>query len=264
MTRHVSSADGTRIACDVLGDGDPLVLVGGMFCHRPATADLAAALAERFTVLNYDRRSRGDSEGGRAGSDAVQREVEDLAALIELLGGRASLYGHSSGAGLAFHAAAAGLPVDRLVLHEPPWGEDDPVSVADAVALDADIRAALAEERRGDAIARFMQDAGLPDEVLEQMCGDPDMLAVAPSMAYDLAVMGESDGGVVPVDLMSSVTVRTLVLAGGASPEFFRTTAERVARLLPRGELALLEGHDHGAPASAVAPVVAEFLDRPD
>ena len=264
MTDYVSSADGTRIAHEVLGDGDPLILVGGMFCHRPATAELAAALADRCTVLNYDRRGRGQSEGGPAGADAVEREVEDLAALIDLLGGRASLYGHSSGAGLVFHAAAAGLPVDRLVLHEPPWGADDPASIAEAVALDADIRAALTEERRGDAIARFMQDAGLPDEVLEHMCIDPDMLAVAPSMTYDLVVMGESSGGTVPTELMSSVTAPTLVLAGSASPEFFRTTAEQVARGLPSGELARLEGHDHGAPASAVAPVVQDFLERPD
>lgn len=260
MTRYVTSADGTRIASEVLGRGDPLILVGGMFCHRSALSELATALSDRFAVLNYDRRGRGDSEGGPAGPDAVQREVEDLSALLEVLGGHASVYGHSSGAGLAFHAAAAGLPVDRLVLHEPPWGEDDAASMADAVALDADIRAALAEGRRGDAIARFMQDAGLPDEVLERMCTDPSMLAVAPSMGYDLAVMGDADGGAVPVELVRSLGVPTLVLAGSTSPEFFRATATRVAELLPRSELVVLEGSDHGAPASAVAPVVEEFL----
>jgi pimeloyl-ACP methyl ester carboxylesterase len=263
MADYASSADGTRIAHEVLGGGDPLILVGGMFCHRPATADLAAALADRFRVVNYDRRGRGESEGGPGGADAVEREVEDLAALIDLLGGHASLYGHSSGAGLVFHAAAAGLPVDRLVLHEPPWGDDDASRVADAIALDAEIRAALAEERRGDAIARFMHGAGLPDEVLQQMCSDPDMLAVAPSMTYDLAVMGESSGGTVPTELMSSVTAPTLVLAGGESPEFFRTTAARVASLLPAAELVVLDGVDHGAPAEAVAPAVRGFLERP-
>lgn len=262
MTRYVTSADGTRIAYEVVGVGDPLILVGGMFCHRPATAELAAALSDRFTVLNYDRRGRGESEGGPAGPDAVQREVEDLSALLEVFGGHASLYGHSSGAGLVFHAAAAGLAVDRLVLHEPPWGEDDSASMADAVALDADVRAALAEERRGDAIARFMQDAGLPEEVLEQMCTDPDMLAVASSMGYDLAMMGDADGGTVPVELVRSLGVPTLVLAGSTSPEFFRATATRVAELLPRGEMVVLEGCDHGAPASAVAPVVRGFLAR--
>ena len=263
MTQYVTSADGTRIAHELLGDGAPVILVGGMFCHRPATAALAAALAGRFTVLHYDRRGRGESGGGMAGADAVEREVEDLAALIEVLGGRAAVYGHSSGAGLAVHAAAAGLAVDRLVLHEPPWGDDDPGSVADAVALDAEIRTALAEDRPGDAIARFMAGAGLADDVVGQLREDPDMLAVAPTMGYDLAVMGDADGGTVPGDLVRAVGVPTLVLAGSESPEFFRSTAASVAGLLPSGELMVLDGVDHGAPAEAVAPTVAAFLDRP-
>jgi pimeloyl-ACP methyl ester carboxylesterase len=266
-TLRATSSDGTQLAVDVVGGGPAVVLVGGMFCHRPAAADLAAALAPSCTAVSYDRRGRGDSGGAGvlAGPDALERELEDLAAVldrIEELAGPVTVYGHSSGAGLVLHAAAAGLPVQRLVLHEPPWGGDDPDDRASARALAAEVGEALAERRPGDAIARFLGDAGLPPEVIGAMASDPAMLAVAPTMGFDLAIMGDAEGGSIPVDAVRSVTVPTLVVAGGASPAFFRTTAERLVQLLPQAELVVLEGHDHGAPADAVAPVVAGFVHR--
>lgn len=114
----VKSADGTPIVFDRLGDGPPVVLVTGALCDRSATRALAEELARTFTVINYDRRGRGDSDD--TAPYAVQREIEDLAALITEAGGTAAVYGHSSGAALALHAAAHGLPITRLVLHEPP------------------------------------------------------------------------------------------------------------------------------------------------
>ena len=120
MTRHVTSADGTQIAYDRLGGGPPVVLVSGLFCDRRTTSRLAETLAESFTVYNYDRRGRGDS--GDTAPYAVAREVEDLAALIAEAGGSASVYGHSSGAGLALQAAARGVPITGLVLPSPPTG----------------------------------------------------------------------------------------------------------------------------------------------
>jgi pimeloyl-ACP methyl ester carboxylesterase len=86
------------------------------------------------------------------------------------------------------------------------------------------------------------------------------MLAVAPTMPYDLQVMGDDAGGTIPEDLARTVTVPTLVLAGGASPDFFRDTAERLAMLLPDAELAVLEGQDHGAAPEVVAPLVTKFV----
>ncbi|SFP04804.1 Alpha/beta hydrolase family protein [Amycolatopsis arida] len=122
MTSTVTSPDGTTIAFDLLGEGDgpPVILVGGALQGRAAYQPLAEALARRVPVVNYDRRGRGDS--GDAPSYAVEREVEDLAALVAEVGGTAALYGHSSGATLVLHAAARGLPIDRVVLHEPPFG----------------------------------------------------------------------------------------------------------------------------------------------
>ncbi len=265
MVDHVTSSDGTPIALEVLGSGPPLVLVAGIFCTRATLRPLAEALADRFAVAAYDRRGRGDSGGaGPVPADAVARESADLAAVIGALGDGAAVYGHSSGAGLALHAAAAGAPVTRLVLHEPPWGGDDAASTDEARRMAAEVVAALDDGRPGDAIGRFMADMGMPDEVLAGITADPAMLAVAPTMPYDLMVMGDLDaGGAVPEGLVRSVAVPTLVVAGGASPEFFRATAERLATLLPHAELAVLDGHDHGAPADAVAPVVARFVAAP-
>ena len=199
MTSHVTSADGTEIAYDQMGSGPPVVVAGGIFCDRRTTQALAEHLADACTVVNFDRRGRGES--GDTPPYAVEREVEDIAALIAAVGGSAALYGHSSGAGLAFHAAARGLPITRLVLHEPPWGPDDDESTGAARRLAADVGAALAEGRPGDAIALFMTDSGLPPEMVEEMSRDPSMLAVAPTMPYDLQVMGDDAGGTIPEDL---------------------------------------------------------------
>jgi pimeloyl-ACP methyl ester carboxylesterase len=258
MTNHVTSADGTRLGYDRLGAGPPVVLVSGLFCTRQTTRPLAEELAGRFTVLNYDRRGRGDS--GDTAPYAVEREVEDLAALVAEAGGVAAVYGHSSGAGLALRAAASGVPISRLVLHEPPYGADDEDSTRSARDLAVDIRAALAEDRRADAIRRFFADSGMPPEMIDGMSADPGMLAVAPTMVNDLEVMGDFEGGTIPEDLVRAVTVPTLVVAGGASPDFFRHTADRLVELLPDATAATLDGHDHGAPADVVAPVVATFL----
>jgi pimeloyl-ACP methyl ester carboxylesterase len=258
MTSHVTSADDTVIAYDQMGSGPPVVVAGGIFCDRQTTQALAEHLADACTVVNFDRRGRGES--GDTPPYAVEREVEDIAALIAAVGGSAALYGHSSGAGLALHAAARGLPVTRLVLHEPPWGPDDDESTGAARRLAADVGAALAEGRPGDAIARFMADSGLPPEMVGEMSRDPKMLAVAPTMPYDLQVMRDDAGGTIPEDLARTVTVPTLVLAGGASPDFFRDTAERLVELLPDAELAVLEGQDHGAAPEVVAPLVTKFV----
>jgi pimeloyl-ACP methyl ester carboxylesterase len=258
MTSYVTSADGTRIAYDRLGEGPTLVVANGIFCTRQTTQQLAEALAQRFSVVNYDRRGRGDS--GETPPYTAAREVEDLAALIAVAGGSASVYGHSSGAGLALHAAAGGLPITRLVLHEPPYGPDDEESTRSARTLAENVRVALAEDRRADAIALFFADMGLPEEVAAGMCGDPAMQAVAPTMIHDFEIMGDFGGGTIPEDLVRAVAVPTLVIAGGASPDFFRDTATRLAELLPDGTLTVLEGHDHGAPADVVAPVVGDFL----
>ena len=259
MTSYVTSKDGTRIAFDRLGEGAPVVVVSGMFCARQTTQALAEQLAQRFSVINYDRRGRGES--GDTAPYAVEREVEDLGALIAGAGGSASVYGHSSGGGLALNAVAGGLPITQLVLHEPPYGPDDEASKKAARELAEKVRAALAEDRPADAIKLFLAASGMPPAMAEGMSADPNMQAIAPTMPYDFEVMGDaSRGGTIPEDLVRVIDIPTLVIAGGTSPDFFRNTAARIAEILPNGSHTVLEGQDHGAPADVVAPKVAEFL----
>src|SRR3954451_12834623 len=117
----ITSADGTTIAYDTIGDGPVVILVDGALCHRTSgpSGPLAARLAEHFTVVTYDRRGRGDS--GDTAPYSVDREVEDLAALVEAAGGSAMLYGISSGAVLALHAASRVADVESIALYEPPF-----------------------------------------------------------------------------------------------------------------------------------------------
>jgi hypothetical protein len=195
VVTHVTSADGTLIAFDRLGQGPAVVVVGGIFCDRQTTQVLAEQLAQRFTVINYDRRGRGDS--GDTAPYAVEREVEDLGALIAEAGGAASVYGHSSGAGLALKAAPSGLPMRRLVLHEPPYGPEDEESKRSARELAENVRAAIAEDRRADAIKLFFTASGMPPEMAEGASSDPKMLALAPTMPYDFEVMGDINRGTI-------------------------------------------------------------------
>jgi pimeloyl-ACP methyl ester carboxylesterase len=259
MTAYATSADGTRIGFDRLGRGSPLVLIGGILGDRQRMAELASTLAARFDVVNYDRRGRGDSTAGEP--YAVEREIEDLAAVIAEIGGASSLYGHSSGAGVALRAATAGLPITRLVLHEPPFGPDDPDSRHAAEALATTVRTAIDEDRRSVAVAAFLTESGLPPDLVDEISRDLATLALAPTMVHDHTVMGDFDeGGTIPEAVVRRIRIPTLVVAGGASPDFFRDTAGQLVELLADGRLTVIPGADHGAPADVVAPAIVEFI----
>lgn len=257
----VNSKDGTRIAFDRTGGGPALVCVGGALNDRGSGAALAGLLAGRHTVLTYDRRGRGDS--GDTPPYAVDREIEDLAAVLDAAGGSAAVYGMSSGAVLALRAAAAGLPVTRLALFEPPFhaGHDD--RLTRARAYNTELTGLLAGGRRGDALALFMGSVGMPEEMVRQARQAPmwpALEALAPTLAYDSAVMDDAGGGALPADLIGRVAVPALVVAGGESPAWMRDTARRVAGLLPAGAHRVLDGQTHDVAADALAPVLAEFL----
>ncbi|MGC5032745.1 alpha/beta fold hydrolase [Micromonospora sp. DT229] len=256
------SADGTPIGYDQRGDGPPVVLVTGALGDRDTHAPLANALARRFTVFTYDRRGRGQS--GDLGPYEVDREIEDLAAIITEAGGSAAVYGHSSGAGLAMRAAASGLPIDRLILHEAPYGTDDEDERRDAHDFAVRLRELLAERRSGDAVALFMETTGTPPDTVAQWRTEswwPTLEARAHTLAYDSAVMGDEKGGGVPTDLIASVRVPTLVLSGGDSFDFMRQVADRITELLPDGRHRVVEGQGHNVPAEVLAPVLISFLD---
>src|ERR687890_2261400 len=215
----LTSSDGTTIAFDRLGDGPPVIVVGGQLCDRALTRPTAEELAKRFTVFNYDRRGRGDSDDTTPYT--VQREIEDIGALVAEAGGAASVYGHSSGAGLVLHAAAHGLPLAKIVLHDPPYAPDgDEEARRISREYGENLRAMLSEDLRGDAVELFMTMVGMPQEMIEGMRHTPrweELEAMAPTFAYDSEIMGDIDrDGTIPVEQVGRVRVPALVLTGGA------------------------------------------------
>jgi pimeloyl-ACP methyl ester carboxylesterase len=257
--QYVTSKDGTTIAYDRIGDGPPVVLVSGGSVDRSSNAGLAEQLADRFTVFNYDRRGRGPS--GDTQPYAVQREIEDIDAVIGAAGGPAGLYGSSSGAALALLATAAGSPVSKLALWEPPWILDETRRPpADTATTYRDL---VAQDRRGDAVEYFMSKVvGMPDEFVASARTQPWwpwQEALAHTLAYDAEIMADYS---LPVDAIKRVTVPTLVLVGAASFDFFGPTAKAVADALPTAEVKTLEGQEHNVDPAVLGPALAEYFGR--
>jgi pimeloyl-ACP methyl ester carboxylesterase len=255
----VTSKDGTSIGFDRLGEGPPVVLVCGGSVSRMADSAIANELAKDFTVLNYDRRGRGDS--GDTPPYAIEREVEDIEAVIEKAGGSAYLWGSSSGAALALIAAEQGVPVDKVALWEPPYiPEGVPKPPSDQVEQ---YERMVAEGRRGDAVEFFMSKVvGLPAEMVAGARSQPwwgPTEAIAHTLAYDARIMGDYE---LPVDRAGNVKVPTLVLAGGADMPFMRDTAQTLADALLDGEVRILEGQGHDVDPTVLAPALKEFFLR--
>ncbi|MFC4010864.1 alpha/beta fold hydrolase [Nonomuraea purpurea] len=258
----VFSADGTTIAYEQQGSGPAVVLVGGAFMTRGDSAALASLLTERFTVITYDRRGRGDS-GDNAVYD-VQREVEDLNALIERAGGEAMVFGMSSGAVLALEATARGSAVTRLALYEPPFVTD-----ASRPPLPADyvdhLEALVEQEAYGDAVAYFMTAAvGMPAEAVEGMRQAPfwtGMEAIARTLPYDGRVMGAGmSGRPLPADRWQSVKVPVLVGSGDAGAPHMLTGARELAALADNFALHIFPGQEHNIDPGILAPVLTGFF----
>ncbi len=255
----VVSKDGTTIAYDRRGNGPALVLVDGALCSRAQgpMPDVAEALADRFTVYNYDRRGRGDS--GDAGDYAVEREIEDLAAVIEAAGGSAYVYGSSSGAALSLRAAAAGLPIEKLVAFEPPYVVDDSRKqiprnwVADLQALEP-----------GDAIKYFFtKGIGLPGIFVTMMKLMPAwkvMKAIAHTLPYDAQVLGRNCfGDPMDTEQWAPIEQPVLVVNGGKSPGWMKSSTRALAAAVPGAGHTEVPGQNHMIKASAIAPVIAGF-----
>ncbi|GAA4630594.1 alpha/beta hydrolase [Actinoallomurus vinaceus] len=253
---NTRSADGTVIAFDRLGAGSPIVLVSGASCTRGVHSPLAELLSTGHTVVNYDRRGRGDS--GDTPPYVVEREIEDLAALITEVGGSAAVFGNSSGAILALRAAAAGLPITRLALWEPPF-QFDADAPRRARAYVTELTACLAEDRRGDAMALFMRFVGLPPAMIDQMRQAPmwaAMEAIAPTLAYDAAVIGD---GRLPA-VLADIVIPTLILTGSETGAWAPATAVALLDVLPSGRHTILDGQDHNVSWDVLAPPLTSFL----
>jgi pimeloyl-ACP methyl ester carboxylesterase len=258
----IGSRDGTTISYEKQGDGPALILVDGALSVYSAGGkwELAKQLAPRLTVYGYDRRGRGGS--GDTLPYAVDREIEDIEALIDDAGGAAFLYGHSSGASLAMLAAVKlGGKVSRLAMYEAPYNDEPEAQQAWAEYLKG-LGVALAEGRRGDAVALFMRYVGTPADQVDAMRAAPfwpGMEAVAPTLAYDhAAIQGPANS--VPTDVAARVTVPALVMSGGASFPFMRDTARALSEAMPRSELRTLDGQTHDVSPGALAPVLLGFF----
>jgi pimeloyl-ACP methyl ester carboxylesterase len=264
VAEKIRSADGTAIAYERVGQGPPLIIVGGAWNTRQSGAALAERLAGSFTVYTYDRRGRGDS--GDTPPYAVEREIEDLEAVIEAAGGSAALFGHSSGGALAIETTARGLSVSKLAVYEAPYIVDDsrPPLPNDYIEH---LEELVAADRRREVVAYFMTAAvGMPTEMIEGMLQSPMVAAMEPvahTVSYDGRVMlsGSMHGEPLPADWRDSVTVPTLVMDGGNSPDWQHNTSRALVQLLPDVSYRTLEGQDHAGAPDAIAPVLEDFLN---
>jgi pimeloyl-ACP methyl ester carboxylesterase len=265
----VVSRDGTQIAFESRGKGLPVVLVDGAFCSRAfgPMPKLAVKLAERFTVYSYDRRGRNES--GDTSPYSVDREIDDLEAVINEAGGSAYLYGASSGAVLAMRATARGLGVKKLALYEPPLvieGSPGPVPPDRVPEIVAFVR----EGRRGDATKTFMRMVGTPAIFIPLMRIIPGvwskLTAAAHTLPYDFAVLGDTGAGkpMPPelVDAMRRVNVPTLVGVGGRSPAYMHFTVETLAKTIPKAQPHVLPGQTHAVSEKAMAPLLVDYFRR--
>lgn len=252
-----TSHDGTMIAYDKKGLGPVLILVLGALNRRSQGKKLTELLSDRFTVVSYDRRGRGDSTDTLP--YATTREVEDIAALIDGLGGSAYLYGHSSGCVLALLAAKElGSKVKGLALYELPYNAE-PTGQAASEAYRQQLKQLLDEDNRGDAVALFVKSVGVTDKQIAAMERLPmwkGLTAMAPTLAYDTIELMEQ----FPQLDVKSIYAKTLVMYGAKSPEFMSQTAKKLSETLPNAQLRSLEGQVHDVKADALAPILAEFL----
>lgn len=259
----VFSKDGAHIAFDRSGKGPPLILVDGALCYRASgpMGPLAASLAPNFTVFKYDRRGRGDS--GDTKPYAVEREVEDIDALIKEAGGSAFVFGASSGAALALEAARGGLGVKKLALYEAPFIVDDsrPPLTEEYISQ---LNQFLESDRRGDAVKLFMKLVGLPSILIALMRFMPawsKLKGVAHTLPYDTAIVEENQRGKpLPAGRWDSVNMPALVIDGGKSPAWMRTAMKELAGVLPNAQLRTLEGQTHMIKAKVLAPTLEEFF----
>ena len=262
----VISKDGTTIAYDVKGTGQPVILVDGAICYRGfgPMPGLAELLAPHLTVYTYDRRGRGESSNSKPYT--VEREVEDIAALIQAIGGRAYVYGISSGACLALEASALlGDKISKLALYEAPYRSDQ-AGRQEWREYRRKLAELLAENCRGDAVTLFMHLVGTPEEAINGMRQAPMwpmFEAVAPTLAYDAAAMGEDR--MPPIQRAAKITVPTLIMDGGANLQympFMHLTAAALASAIPHSRMLTLENQTHDVKSEVLAPILVEFFTK--
>jgi len=258
----VTSRDGTPIAYETMGSGEPLILVDGAMCYRDSgpMRPLAEALEDHFSVVIYDRRGRGES--GDTQPYSVDREVEDIEALLQAVGGSAHLYGCSSGGALALEAANRLSGVRKLMIYEAPFIVDDsrdPMTDETLARLDE----LVATGRRSDAVKLFMKFVGMPGFlilIMPFMKVWSKLTGIAHTLPYDMALVGPYEKGKpLPAGSWNDVSAPVLVADGGKSPAWMRNAQAALARNL-HAEYRTLPGQTHMVNADAQAPLIVEFF----
>jgi pimeloyl-ACP methyl ester carboxylesterase len=250
----VRSADGTDIAVEQFGDGSPLVLVGGAFQDRSSMNAVAAGLRDTFTVYEYDRRGRGAS--GDKVPYSVEREVEDLAAVIEVAGAPAFVFGQSSGGALALEAAARAVPIRGLVVNEPPYTDGPGTSIEFAEHLEELVETGQPAE----ATAAFLELIGTPPAVIASMKARGSwtrMESFAPTLSYEVRMC---NNGEVPTDRLADVSAPTLAMAGEHSPAWAHAGTRMIAEHVPSGEARVIAGQGHVVADDVLISVLREFF----
>jgi pimeloyl-ACP methyl ester carboxylesterase len=253
----VTSKDGTTVAYDKKGQGPVLILILGALNRRSQGKKLTELLSDHFTVVSYDRRGRGDSTDTLPYTTG--KEVEDIEALIDETGGRAYLYGHSSGCVLALMAAQKlDSKVAGLAIYELPYNAD-PEGQSAAEEYRKKLKQLLAEDKRGESVALFVKSVGVTDKQIAAMERLPmwkGLTAMAPTLAYDTIELMEQYPSLNPRIINTS----TLVMYGADSPAFMGDTAQKLSKAMPNAQCRSLEGQTHDVKADMLAPVLREVF----
>jgi pimeloyl-ACP methyl ester carboxylesterase len=261
ILKTVQSKDGTRIAYDETGQGPALILVGGALSFRnfPGAVELVQLLAPHFKVINFDRRGRGDSTDTKPYS--IEREIEDLAALIEAAGGSAYVYGMSSGAALALIAANKLSAIKRIALYEPPFVAVDPKAKLPPADYQAQLQRLIDANNRSGAVKYFITKIiGAPAFLAWIMPLMPiwkNLKSVAHTLPYDMAIMDDFS---FPQKLTASVKVPTVVIGGEKSPESLRLAVKATADAMPNAKAVFLAKQSHNVSMKVLAPAMIEHL----
>lgn len=250
------SKDGTQIAYEKLGNGKPIIIIGGSLADHQMYVPLASELSKKFTVFNYDRRNRGESS--RTSFHTIETELQDLQAIVSLCNEAPILYGHSSGAALAIRAVAGGIKTNNLILSDLPFSVLNAESENEAKKFEQEaktIKALLSKGNRVEAVKFFLKDFGMNEQELNDfIASDNGQQAVLNSITLpiDYEILGK---GLTPKDLLQSIHLPTLILTS----DYGLAVANDTAKYLSNCKLEILEGPTYGLPPSEIAKPIKNF-----
>lgn len=253
------SKDGTTLAYDIYGNGPALIYITGASCFRsfgPIVQD-AKVFSNEFTVYNYDRRGRGDS--GNTLPYSVEKEVEDIEAMIDAAGGKAYLYGHSSGAVLALEAALKlKSKINKVVIYDPSYVHSEAEKISYG-KLSKEVIKLIKEGKNAKAMKHFLVGIGMPKIfvfLLPLFPGWRKMVALAPTLEYDINLTKDLP----PLERVSEIKVPVRIVVGEKSPEGVQEVGELLEKVIPGATIVKILGQDHMVNAKVLLPVLSNFL----